>query len=66
MKDDKKIDYKALRAELDEVLDQLQQDDTDIDAALKGYEKGLKLIGQLETYLQTAENTIKKLQSDRL
>lgn len=65
MKADQKIDYKALRAELDEVLDQLQQDDTDIDAALKGYEKGLKLIGQLETYLQTAENTIKKLQSDR-
>ena len=65
MKADKTIDYKALRSELDEVLDQLQQDDTDIDAALKGYEKGLKLIGQLEAYLQTAENTIKKLQADR-
>lgn len=61
----KTINYQALKAELDIVLDQLQQPDTDVDATLKGYQRGLELIGQLENYLQTAENQIIKLQANR-
>ena len=61
----KAVNYQALKAELDIVLDQLQQPDTDVDATLKGYQRGLELIGQLENYLQTAENQIIKLQANR-
>ena len=57
--------YQSLKTELDTVLDELQRDTTDVDAALKGYERGLELIQQLETYLKTAENHIKHLQADR-
>ena len=58
-------DYQALKAELDTVLDQLQQPDTDVDAALKGYQRGLELITQLETYLKTAENQIVTLKPNQ-
>lgn len=54
--------YQSLKTELDDVLVQLQQDDTDVDAALKGYERGLTLVTQLEVYLQSAENKIIQLQ----
>ena len=57
--------YQSLKTELDTVLDELQHDSIDVDAALKGYERGLELIQQLETYLKTAENHIKQLQADR-
>ena len=61
MKTTKQIDYQALKAELDTVLDELQLPDTDIDAVLKGYQRGLELVSQLENYLKTAENQITKL-----
>lgn len=59
----KAINYQALKAELDSVLDKLQQPDTDVDAALKGYQRGQELISQLEDYLKNAENQIIKLQT---
>lgn len=58
-------DYKIIKAELDDLLTSLQQPDCDIDDALKGYEKGLELVGQLEAYLLHAENKIKQLQADQ-
>lgn len=54
--------YQSLKTELDDLLTQLQRDDTDVDAALKGYERGLALVKQLEEYLQSAENKIIQLQ----
>ncbi len=59
------IDYQALKAELDNLLDRLQQPDTDVDATLKGYQRGLELIGQLENYLKTAQNQITKLAANQ-
>ncbi len=61
----KKTDYKTLKQELDTVLESLQGDETDIDKALQGYEKGLILISQLEEYLKTAENKIIALKADK-
>lgn len=61
---DNQPDYKTLKADLDEVLASLQQDDTDIDSALELYKRGLELTGQIEAYLQDAENQIIKLQAD--
>lgn len=65
MKTAKNLSYQALKAELDIVLDQLQQPDIDVDATLKGYQRGLELISQLEAYLKTAENQIIALQANR-
>lgn len=59
-----KQDYQTLKNELDEVLMQLQDESTDIDAALKGYERGLELTKQLEAYLKSAENRIIQLKSN--
>lgn len=57
----KQTDYQALNAELDGVLAALQQPDVQVDEAVKLYERGLKLIAQLETHLQQAENKLAKL-----
>ena len=50
-----------LQAELDTILAWFESDKIDIDAAVKMYEEGLKLIEQLQERLNTAENTIKKV-----
>lgn len=56
-------DYHAMSSELEQILAELQQEDIDIDAAMKRYERGLQLIAELETYLKTAETKITKLKS---
>lgn len=53
--------YKQLQAELDDVLEGIQSEELDVEEAIKLYEQGEKLIRELETYLKTAENKIKKL-----
>ncbi len=53
--------YRELREELDELLAWFDQDQLDVDEALKKYEAATKLADQLEAYLQTAENSIQKL-----
>jgi exodeoxyribonuclease VII small subunit len=57
------INYEALRAELDEILDSLQRDDLAVDKALEQYQRGLELTRQLEAYLKTAENQAHKLKA---
>jgi exodeoxyribonuclease VII small subunit len=59
----KKIDYQGLSSELDDIVLALQQDELDVDEAMKKYERGLVLVKELETYLKSAENTITKLQA---
>ncbi|HEX8762470.1 MAG TPA: exodeoxyribonuclease VII small subunit [Candidatus Saccharimonadales bacterium] len=56
-----KNSYQNLSLELDEVLTALQQPGIQVDDAAKLYERGLKLVDQLEKHLGEAENTIKKL-----
>ncbi len=55
--------YEQLKAELDEVMSALQQDDLDVDKALAYYQQGLELVQALENYLKTAENKVVELQS---
>jgi exodeoxyribonuclease VII small subunit len=57
----KRKSYQELTIELEGILTQLQSGELDIDAAMKAYQKGLELIGELEQYLKTAENTIRKV-----
>lgn len=59
----KPLDYQALQLELDQILAQLQEGEVDVDKALQLYEKGQKIITQLDDYLKHAQNKIKKLPS---
>jgi exodeoxyribonuclease VII small subunit len=59
-----KTNYQTLTSELDTILNALQAPDLDIDAALELYKRGQKVIKELEKYLQTAENTVRKLSSE--
>jgi exodeoxyribonuclease VII small subunit len=63
MKQNKKIDYAALQAELDELLAGMQREDVNVDQALEHYARGLEIIQLLEAYLQTAENTVRELKA---
>ena len=61
---EKHTDYKALNTELEEILSQLQAIDTDVDEAVKLYERGMAITKELETYLKTAENKVHKVKAD--
>lgn len=56
----KKIDYKALNQELEDILARLQTD-LDIEEAVQAYERGVTIAKQLETYLKEAENKVTTL-----
>ena len=60
----KDISYRELNDELDQILSELQAGDLDIDEAVKQYERGMQILEELETYLKTAENKVKKIKSD--
>ena len=53
-----KRSYADMMAELQELLIALQSSTIDIDAALAKYERGQKLVEELQVYLKTAENKI--------
>jgi exodeoxyribonuclease VII small subunit len=57
------VDYQALKTELDGIMQALQQEDLDVDQALKHYERGLLLVKTLENYLKTAENQVQELKA---
>jgi len=57
----KKVTYQSLSDELDKVLAELQAPDVRVDTAVELYEKGLRLITELETQLKASETIIKKL-----
>jgi exodeoxyribonuclease VII small subunit len=56
-----KANYASLNLELNTILDKLQQSNIQVDEAVTLYEQGLKVVAQLETHLQEAEHTLKKL-----
>ena len=54
------FDYRAKAAELEAVVAQLQNPDIQIDEATRLHAAGLKLIGELEAYLNQAEVEVKR------
>lgn len=60
----KPIDYLKLSAELDVIIAKLQDEETNIDEALELYEKGVTIASDLQEYLKTAENRLRKIQTD--
>lgn len=59
----KTISYEDLNRELETVLRSLQSGELSIDDALKAYSRGQEIIAQLQDFLKTASNTVKKITS---
>jgi exodeoxyribonuclease VII small subunit len=55
--------YQTLKTELDTIMAELQREDIDVDQAIKYYQRGLELVGQLEKYLAKAENKVTELKA---
>ena len=58
-------DYTTMMQELQSLLTEMQAEDLDVDAALEKYERGQRLIAELERYLKTAENKITQRTLDK-
>lgn len=54
------FDYQSKSAELERIVANLQNPDIDIAEATKLHATGLKLIGELETYLEKAEIEVRR------
>ena len=61
---DKSKSYAQLSEELSELIAWFESDQVDLDAAIVKYDEATKLIAQMEKYLKTAENKIKKITAD--
>lgn len=57
------VSYRELSDKLEQVMLQLQSGDLSLDEAIKQYEVGAKLITQMQTELQKAENKIEKIKA---
>lgn len=57
----KPVNYRKLNNELDQILEDLQAGELDIDEAIGKYERGAAIVKQLEAYLKSAENKVKKV-----
>ena len=56
-----KRDYQAMSAELMEIIEWFESDQVNLDEAIVKYEQALALIAEIENYLKTAENKVKKI-----
>ena len=56
-----KRDYQTMNAKLAEIIEWFESDKVNLDEAIEKYEQALALIGEIEKYLKTAENKIKKI-----
>ena len=55
--------YSQMQVELDEILSWFDRENTDIDEALVLYERAMKLIADMEAYLRSSGNKLKKINS---
>jgi exodeoxyribonuclease VII small subunit len=53
--------YADLSVELNAIIEELQSNNLDVDHVLNRYERGTKVIAELEKYLNEAENRVNKL-----
>jgi exodeoxyribonuclease VII small subunit len=62
-KEQKPVGYQELNRQLDSLMVKLQDPEVGIDEAVQLFEQALKLIQQLEDYLEKAENHILELKA---
>lgn len=60
----KRQTYQALKSQLDDVVARLQDEQLDIDEALKLYQSGQRLVTELEAYLTAVKLKITKLKPE--
>ena len=62
----KKQTYEELKAELDSILESIQSKDgsDNLDELLKLYKRGEEVLAQMQKYLDTAKNEIKKIKGE--
>lgn len=58
-----KKNYQELETELNDIIAWFEGDNFDVDEAIKKYRRGLELTRELETYIGTAENTVRELKA---
>jgi exodeoxyribonuclease VII small subunit len=58
------FDYQSKSAELERIVNDLQNPEIDIEGATRLHAAGLKLIGELEAYLEKAEIEVRKHVTD--
>ncbi len=56
-----KSDYQKMSAELSAIIEWFESDKVNLDEAIVKYEQALTLIAEIENYLKTAENKVKKI-----
>ena len=61
MKEKNQRNYQKMTAELAAIIDWFEGDKVNLDEAVTKYKQALKLITEIETYLKTAENEVKKI-----
>jgi exodeoxyribonuclease VII small subunit len=61
MPNKKTTNYQDLSKKLDEIMARFNDEDIDIEEAMALYEEGITIVKELETYLKTAENKVKKI-----
>ncbi|MDX1766208.1 MAG: exodeoxyribonuclease VII small subunit [Candidatus Saccharimonadales bacterium] len=57
----KEFNYGNTMKALEDLLEQIDSDELDVDAAISKFEEGMKLVKQLEDYLNKAENRIETI-----
>ena len=55
--------YRELKNSLDELLTWFDQDDLDVDEAMKKYDEAQKVITELEEYLSAVQEKVKKIKA---
>lgn len=53
--------YQQLNQELATLVEWFESDQVNLDEATAKYEQALKIIAQMEAYLETAQNKVKKI-----
>jgi len=53
--------YQEMAEELAAHIEWFESDEVDLDRAIERYEQAMKLIAEMEDYLKTAENKVKKI-----
>lgn len=61
MAKNEQFDYAAKMSALETIIEKLQHSETSLDDAIRLHKEGKQLITELNTYLETAEVTIRKM-----
>jgi len=58
---ERKKSYQELNEQLAEIMAWFESEEVDLDQAVTKYEQATKLLAEMEDYLKSAENKIKKI-----